>query len=176
MIPNLARLSAPTPALKPLAAERPTEQNEPLKSVPFAAKSLASNSWSYGLFECFNTYDCGFNCCVQHLLCMPCLVASALEKIDSPYSTCIGIGLFVGGAGYPFGGELITVVSGFSARREVANHYGIREGVLYSALSALCCMPCSNAQLVGTIAKREGQVYGCASLKEEKYATVVAPA
>lgn len=112
--------------------------------------------WATGLFECCAVQDAGFNCCVQHCCCQPCVVSSALTRGGFRDGDLIGVALVLGGRG------VLDEGAGYFARRRVVTRYGIDESEFRSCVVSCCCAPLSNLQVVNTIMVRERLVYACA--------------
>ena len=165
MLPNLSGLS-PYETLHPTYSTYTT----PCIVATIAADADGDDKgdkgeWQTGLFGLFSTHDGGFNCLVQHCCCQPCVVASAMGNAELSNGVLVAIGLILGSG-------IVSAVAGYYARRQVAVKYKIKESELNSFLAAYFCLPCSNIQLVSTVAKEEDLKYGCASVGKPTVKTV----
>jgi len=167
MFPNLSNLSnyETVHATPCIVATIGDDADDITKSKDDNKKEDMGGEWQTGLFGLFSTHDGGFNCFVQHCCCQPCVVASAMGNADLPHGVLVAIGFILGGG-------VVSAVAGYYARRQVAKKYNIKEGEFISILAAYCCLPCSNIQLVSTVAKEEDLKYGCLSVGKPTVTTV----
>ena len=121
---------------------------------------VSSAIWATGLFEPHRVKGAGGFCCLQHCCCQPCVVAAALRNGGFRDADAIGLGICLGGEGP------LDEVAGYFARRKVVRRYGIVEGELTSCVTACCCAPLSNVQVVNQVAVREGLEYECAGMRK----------
>lgn len=123
-----------------------------------AAPPPADGSWENGLILCWEAPNFGPNCIVQNLCCGPCVLASSLGWAGCS-STETGFVLIsmTCCANTP-----LLPIASFLARRHVVQKYNIDEGPLFTGLSAVFCLPCSNVQVATKVAVMEDLDYACA--------------
>ena len=118
-------------------------------------------TWSTPLWRCFDGKDAGFNCCIQHCFCGPCIWTDALHRAGVPNASLYGFTLVLGGNS-PF-----DELAAYSARKALMQKYDIYEPEDVTCYYTLCCRPCARCQEVATVAERERLHYGCASLEPD---------
>lgn len=114
---------------------------------------MTTNSWPYGVFDCFQSPNRGPTCFLAHCCFQPCVWSSALEYIEVSNSSLLGLALCCGGRG------VLDEFAGYVGRRAVLKKYDIRERDLTTGCIACLLGPCGRIQEVDTIVKNEGLKY-----------------